>query len=234
MEETNGKGQVQEPDLVIYSIDQTSGQVQVPERSEAAAPPNRENIAGALLREVQQLTDKPVSRPGQEVRNQMAIETLPLPAGFSEAPPQVRDFANASVSREFHPAGDNDTTLVMYYRGNPTSTEAGQAFRHLLNQQPHTLSAQELQAISPTLGNLADPLAFDLRSARTATVGDRNVLVVDGQWRNSQTQFHGMMIDANGKGTVVQEVFFEANLQNYTRHINAVAQSLSRIRWKAR
>lgn len=184
-------------------------------------------------------TKEPKAQPEEEaqsgevvVKKYGQVEHLKLPSGWNLLPPERPEWAVIGNSRQFSFTGDPNCSVVLYDRGVRSSNEAGRKFRDLLAKPPHKLDSKEIQEIKVTLGNMADPNFFELREIRTENLNGKNVLVIDGEWKNSQTQFHGLMIDADGSGSLVQEIFFEATPQSYAERIKEVTDALRKLKWK--
>lgn len=206
-----------------------------PEHHEAPFRDNPNNVVDNLQREffAGAEGDRPnVDNGDRGVKGHGQIQWMDLPENWLEKQQNSSGWDVRSSSREFHPPGDPESSLVLFYRGGPTSEEAGARFKSVLSKPPHHLSPEELASIQITLGNLANPEAFEIREARTEKLNGKMTLVVDGEWKRNRNQFHGVMIDADGTGTVVQELFFEAPSGAYTKHINSVVKALQGIRWK--
>lgn len=163
-----------------------------------------------------------------------AIAQMTLPKDWVECPQVASQWATSVSSRDFTPPGDPSATLSLYFRGTLVSEAAASSFQQILQDLPHSLSSEEVNSISSVLSTIADQDAFEKRSIQTAEIAGRRVLIIDGEWKTSQTEFHGLMIDADGSGREIQEVFFEASAIGFAKYINEVAQSIRTIEWKGR
>ena len=101
----------------------------------------------------------------------------------------------------------------------------------MLRRPPHVLSGEETGSINQVLSKMADEAAFELRSIVTAGINGRQVLIIDGLWRTTQTQFHGVMIASDASGQEIQEIFFEAPLASFVKHLPDVVRSIRTIAW---
>lgn len=133
--------------------------------------------------------------------------------------------------RRFHPDHQEDTSLGLFYRGHPVSTEAGKHFHQILGLPAHVLNAQETLSLEQVLNFIADPEVFELRSAQTMELNGRTVLRVRGLWKEGELESLGFFIDADGTGEVVQQIFFEAPKLTFQHHKEAAMAALKSIEW---
>jgi hypothetical protein len=162
------------------------------------------------------------------------IARMVLPSGFERGESKARD-QNSQVSyEEFHPADAPDAMLCFFYRGHKMSAGGAEAFKDALAKPAHILSQAELQSLSEVLRDKAKSADFNILSARTEDLKGKRVMLIEGRYRSNQEDVTSMLIDASGDGRSVQEVFFQAPKQEYTKHIGGVRQALKSIEWKAR
>lgn len=167
---------------------------------------------------------------GLEIQNQGCIDSMQLPEGFM---PKKREKDSFSVQKtdQFSPSGSEEA-LNFFYRGSKLANTDAFQFNAVLEAKPHQLSKEEINKISSTMSTLNDKAAFELSQARTVDLNGKRVLVVDGAWKTSGKKFHGILADASGDGTVVQEVFYEANAKHYEENVKKVKGAISSIKWK--
>jgi hypothetical protein len=159
------------------------------------------------------------------------IAIFRLPAGWKEVLPEKSEWADQSYSCDFSPVHDPSALLSVYFRGSPVSEGTAERFHQLLRQPAHKLCQTEINSINQVLSKLADEDAFQMNSIETANINGRQALVVDGEWKTSQTQFHGLMI-VDESGREIQEVFFEAPVAGFMKYLNEVVEAIRTIEWK--
>lgn len=166
-----------------------------------------------------------------------AIARMELPEGWIELKSSTPDPGGfnltSSSSRDFSPA-DPSAVLSLFYRGTLVSEGSAERFEQLLNKKDHELSTEEIDSINQILSKLADEDAFQKRTCYTLNIRGRRVLVVDGEWNKSQTQFHGIMLGVDESGRVIQEVFFEAPVGTFEKYLNEVKNAIGSIEWRGR
>jgi hypothetical protein len=154
------------------------------------------------------------------------------PVGWLELPPDRSVADGRSYGRDFSPPADPGAVLSIYFRGSLVSPASADCFAVLLAGLPHELAVREIDACAQVLSRMADQDAFEMRSLATADIGGRRVLVVDGEWKTTRKQFHGLMIATDGAGREIQEIFFEAPPDSFTKHINEVVEAIRAVEWK--
>jgi len=160
------------------------------------------------------------------------IACFRLPPSWKEVPQEKSEWSQRSYCRDFSPPDDPSAVLSVYFRGFMVSEGSAQRFRSLLQGQGHKLNTEEIDSINQVLSKLADQDAFELRSVLTGDIGGRGVLIIDGEWKTSQTQFHGLMLGADDSGREIQEIFFEAPVTGFMKYLNVVVDSIRTIEWK--
>ena len=158
-----------------------------------------------------------------------------------QAPPEWKEvteedseaggFNRIYYSRDFSP-GIPAVTLSLFFRGTLVSDTSAKKFQNLLHKPDHELSPEEINSLSQVLSKLADEDAFLIRNCATVSISGRRVLVVDGEWKTSQTHFHGLMVDADESAREIQEIFFEAPAEAFEKYLKAVLESIRIIEWK--
>lgn len=161
------------------------------------------------------------------------IGKLHIPENWQEISSKpTPEWAQISYSRDFSPPNAPEATLSIYFRGFLISESSAQRFLELLQEAPHKLSNQEINSINQVLSRIADEEAFALRDIATINLGGRRLLIIDGEWKTSQTQFHGLMVTADETGREIQEIFFEAPASSFMKYLNEVTDSIETIEWK--
>jgi hypothetical protein len=159
------------------------------------------------------------------------IAKMSLPPGWEEGPATSGGIGTRSF-REVHPEADADAKLCFYYRGLPASDEAGKNFKQILDKQPHILTKNEIVSITEILRGKDDPKTFTPVMIRTEDINGKRVLTVNGRLNEKQADLKSILIDAEGTGTVVQEIYFQAPKELYLRYMKAARDAMNSIQWK--
>ncbi len=191
----------------------------------------KSGVDNASLTGLSAVMEKDDSKRQLKVSDLGAIATFSLPTGWVENIQAASQLAQQSYSRDFSPEEDSFSSLSVFFSGKQISETSANNFRAVISEFPHELSAEEINSISQVLSKMADEDAFDLRSAATAVVSGRRVLIVDGAWKKSQTQFYGLMTEV-GESREIQEIFFEAKMTGFMKYLSVVVDSFQTIEWK--
>ncbi len=159
------------------------------------------------------------------------IKRMRLPDGWEGRQVDLGEFDQRTML-EFTAPGHPDVRLSFFYRGVPVDEYSGEAFREVLDQPEHTLSPEELEDIADVLDNLAMPETFLLETANTMEVAGKKVLAVAGTWLASENKTWAIFIDADGTGSVIQEIHFLAHSDRYNAFVDEAWKAFESIEWK--
>ncbi|HEY9870968.1 MAG TPA: hypothetical protein V6D08_17515 [Candidatus Obscuribacterales bacterium] len=169
-----------------------------------------------------------------EVTNLGQVNRIQIPDGWIEGPSNPYQGIGNRTLVEFHPPEAPEARLCFFYRGLPLDAQSGAKFVEIVAANPaHTLSADEVQCLKGVLNERADPAAFALSLAQTTDLNGRRVLMVGGQYRESQRELMEILIDVFGTGTVIEEIFFQAPTELYFIYFTQVQPALTSIEWKS-
>lgn len=169
-----------------------------------------------------------------EVINHGQIERMSIPDGWVEGPPATFQGIGTRSLREFHPLEAPEAQLCLFYRGLPVNEQAGQSLVSLLNKPDHELSGEELSSLREILRERSDPEVFELVSVpQVRNLNSRLVLLIEGSYKQADKYLEEILIDADGTGRVVQEIYFIAPADAYCAYAAQAKQSFDSIRWKA-
>ena len=170
-------------------------------------------------------------------KNKPAIENVGeiayfvAPDGWIEQPQEQSYFAHRGFSHDFCPPGNPNVTLSIYSRGTTISERSAESLQEILHTQLHSLSSSEIESITQVLSKLADQDAFKIHSAQTDFIAGKKVLIVDGHWKISKIQFHGALLASGMNYREIQEIFFEATGQEFSKHFDDATESICSIKW---
>ena len=180
---------------------------------------------------------KPPSSPAKggqvEIHSKGQIESMTFPKGWTEGVTEpYKGIGNRSYN-EVQLAGDKDVAVSFFYRGFPLKDDKqAQAFHDALSKPAHTLTAAELQSMKEVLGDKANPADFNMLSARTEALNGKNVLVVEGRYKQLQQDAYHVYVDSDGSGKNVQEMFYQAPKEKYFAHMKEAKAAFNSIEWK--
>lgn len=197
---------------------------------------------------------------GTAITNQGQIKEMSLPLGWKEATvAQGSDilrserifrpkYSESSEEKRAKGAGDEydengvkvqnrakdmtSSQIVFFYSGRPNSEADGNAFRNILAEPAHKLSAEELKSLEKTLGDLADKESFKLSEAQSRDVNGKRVLDVKGTWLFNNNQYHGLLFNGDGSGQVVQQIYLMAPESVYRTLNNDLELAAGTIKWR--
>lgn len=161
-----------------------------------------------------------------------AVASLRIPSGWHETAPAVQ-LAGAEFLIELAPRATTTARLSLYFRGRPMGADAAAALRAALAAPPHVLDADEADAVSTTLRDVADADWFALERLETFALRGRTVLVARGVWRRSGLHELGLFVAASADGARVEELHFVASASDMRRHAARVRRAIAGVAWRS-
>lgn len=174
-----------------------------------------------------------ISQSRRSISDLGQISSLSLPENWTAGPTQENAVA-ADLFKEYNAPNDSDVKLCFYYRGMRCSEQAGEAFRKVLSSSDHPLNVAEYKSLQEILRNKS-PEYFSKEDAYTEVINGKRVLIVEGSYDKSNKSAISnktMYIDADGTGTAVQEIYFQAPTQKFQKYSGEVDGALKSIEWK--
>ncbi len=165
-----------------------------------------------------------------EIENVGAIDQMKLPAGFVKGAEQD-GIAGSGSTKQYLAAANKDVEITLFNHGRRYSSNA-EAFKELLAKPPHVLSPAELKSLSTLLGNYADVRAFKMTSCSTQELNGKHVLVIEGKWNANGHESYSLLVNPDGEGETVQEIYFKAPANEYKANLHAAQDAMKSIRWK--
>lgn len=142
-------------------------------------------------------------------------------------------FGEVAKSTSFLPPDGDGTALALYDRGYPIAASEALQFQSILDKAPHKLTAAEIEMLNEqVLGTVGDRSAFNITSAKTKMINGRNVLTIDGEWREGGKKFHGMYLPKDESGRMIQEMYYEGQEPHFSRHYSDAVKAMEAVRWK--
>lgn len=166
-----------------------------------------------------------------EVTDLGQISKMELPPGWEEGLDE-QSRQHAATYRHYHPVGEPECQIGFYYRGRRTSDAAGRHFLDVLNKPPHKLTRQEFDSLGDVVRDKSEPEDFQVTNVRTIDISGKVVLLVEGRYKDIQQDSKHIFIDADGSGTAVQEIFFQAPKERFPVYAKLAEQSMKSIQWK--
>lgn len=160
------------------------------------------------------------------------IHSIDLPTGWIESTERFVSGVGTRSYRIFHPPGAPAARLCFYYRGLRLTSPEGGKFTRILEEPAHKLRDQELSSVAPVLRDKSDRTEFTLREARTADLGTKRVLIVEGTYTQTEQEVLHIFVDSDGTGTAVQEIYFQAPRDLYSQYAAHAKVAINSIKWK--
>lgn len=170
------------------------------------------------------------STHSERVQNDGAIEELNLPPGWHKANEQEQ-IAGLGSASTFHKDKAGDSEFVIFNRNQRYDNDAN-AFKKVLEKEPHTLSAAEKESMPAILNMYGDPRAFNMHECKTENVNGKSVLIIEGEWTANKNKSLTMLANPDGSGKTVQEIVFKAPSGVYDAEYAKVDKSMKSVQWK--
>ncbi len=160
-----------------------------------------------------------------------AVAQMRLPPGWI-----FGDKENSGARRysyqNLHPADNPNAMISFFYRGNLISQSSATNLRQLIAEAGRQLSGAEVNSIAEILQDRADPTYFDLGLAKSKTLNKKIILVIEGYFRHIPEGRLQLFIPADESGFVIQEIFYQAPISEYTQYRQAACNAFDSIVWK--
>jgi len=162
------------------------------------------------------------------------IDSMIFPVGWVAGEPAENPGIGSRWFREVYREDSPETSICFFYRGLPVADGPAAAFKGVLARPPHALSDDELQSLSRILEHKT-PLnseLFEMTSARTEDWNGKTVMVIEGQYKESDDRIFEIYVDADGSGRFVQEIFYQAPDEQFSQHAEDARSALQSVKWK--
>jgi len=171
---------------------------------------------------------------GTEIVDDGQVDSMLFPKGWVAGEPAENPGIGSRWFREVYRQDSPDTSICFFYRGLPVADGPAAAFKAVLDGPPHTLSESELQSLPRILEHKTplDSELFKLSSARTEEWNGKMVLIVEGQYTESDDQIFEIYVDADGSGRFVQEIFYQAPSEQFRQFRAEAQKALQSVKWK--
>lgn len=159
------------------------------------------------------------------------IDDYVLPGGFHK----VKDLNQAVFDVKEFQTATSPTMKIAYWNWNkPGSTfppEVSTSFQNVLSQKPHKLDQSEIDSVAQVFpsGLYGYNGNFDTLDIRTERLDNRNVLIMENQWRDQDRRSYGIFFPSDKTASQVEHLHFEATRAEFRRNWPRVKQSFSRI-----
>jgi len=171
---------------------------------------------------------------GTEIVDDGQVDSMVFPVGWVAGEPAENPGIGSRWFREVYREDSPDTSICFFYRGLPVADGPAAAFRGVLDRPPHPLSDDELQSLSRILEHKTPFKSelFELTSARTEDWNGKNVMIVEGQYKESDDRIFEIYVDADGTGRFVQEIFYQAPGDQFSKFADEAQSALLSVKWK--
>lgn len=166
-----------------------------------------------------------------EISNIGCIKRLPLPDGWKPMRQVLGQFGN-SYLYHYGRTDTPDIQLSIFYRGMLVSSLSGREFVRILKKEAHQLSAEAVLSISEVLANCAQPDLYDLDKARMLSLGDKNVIDVEGRFPEFSLENRTIFVNGGNDGCAIMEIIYSAPKDVFSKHAAALDHCLQAIEWK--
>ena len=171
-----------------------------------------------------------------EIMNHQTFELKPFKSTESITLPKGWDYADYTQGRfshcqQFHPGGDQETTIIVSCRGYDLEAAMAEKLRQVLAAEPHALHELERRRIAEVFDHQAVKARFTMTSARTELWQEKTVLVTEGTYTGSGEQSFTLFVDAGSEGKWVEEFQYSAPSERFSRHFNDAMAAFKNLRW---
>ena len=171
------------------------------------------------------------------LKDEGQVKLLTLPPNWTEEPePAGADeeemVMHGPQTKSFVLKTNLEVKLNFFYRGFPVPPKTAAAFHSVIAAGTHDLNADELESIAMIVREASEPEYFDLSTLRVDVLRNRQVLVVEGFNKEEQKYDLGIYIDADGTGSIVQEIHYIAPAQVYGNHRAEVMSIFNTLEWR--
>lgn len=187
-------------------------------------------IAAAKEKKTQKKAPK--EEPRVEVSNFGRVGSILLPPGWVERQPEPDEANPKRKLREFHPQESTDVKMCLFFRGHKVAEENASAFKTLLEKPPHFLTPTELKSVAEIVRDKADKTVFKVIVIATRDVNGLPVLVTEGRYLETNQDVYAIHADADGSGSIVQEVIYQGPKEDYLRFFSEALGAIKSIQWK--
>jgi len=166
----------------------------------------------------------------RELHNIGTIATLRLPEGWVEGP--AEPIIGGRECRKFYPETSPDVFFLSQIRHVPVSQSAAVAFQNSLYAEFHSLSVEEITSLDEVLEALSNQRSFSIKEAATGYLNGRRAILASGQWIEGQTQAIAALIDINGDGQLVHQLYCSAPKDKFETVESEFRSILNSIEWQ--
>ena len=164
------------------------------------------------------------------IKNQGQIKTMEMPAAWQLLENHDPHSANPSWLK-FGPPNVPDVELYLYFRGRPLTGGAQESLKSILRAKSKQLTVKQIDSIGELLRDASLIDAFNFLNARTHEWNGRRVLIVEGRWNQIMHDRFWMFIPEDSECETVQEIWFQAPVEQYPAQLKHARQALNSIQW---
>ena len=169
---------------------------------------------------------------GAQIEDHGQIGSMSFAQGWSKGELATFDGQGGKSWLEVKADVDPRASVCFYYRGLRESITVGQNFRNILDRLPHMLMPVEIKSLSAVLRGKENAQEFKMIAARTEDFNGKRVLIVEGRDTKSQDCMYVILVDADGSGRVIQEIYYQAPQEIYPKYLREAKAALNSIQWK--
>lgn len=174
-------------------------------------------------------------KPVRSVENKGAIGLMVLPQGW-ETGPSNSGVRGAGYYESYHPPGAPDVKISVSYNGQRQDKATAEHFLRAVDKRSAArspdLTKDEQAGLAGVFGLKADPSRFQLDTSTTEIIDGKRVLVTSGIYKTNSVRESTAYIDADGKGTTIQEISLQSPAAAFSRYEPQFKEMLHKLIWK--
>lgn len=132
---------------------------------------------------------------------------------------------------KFAPAGSRNIELCSYFRNRPLTNSTQESLKQLVDAQAIQLTKKQIESIAEVLRDAALRDAFKFLHAGIQNWNGRSVVVVEGRWNELKQDRFWLLVPTDSACNSVQEIWFQASIEEYPAKLKQMRQALSSIVW---
>ncbi|CAN5561751.1 hypothetical protein BH10CYA1_BH10CYA1_26270 [soil metagenome] len=164
------------------------------------------------------------------LENYGRIKTMEMPATWQLLEDHNPQSANPSWLK-FCPPNMPAVEMFLYFRGRPLTSSAQENLKVILSANSNQLTLKQIESIGELLREAYLIDAFNFLDVRTQDWNGQRVLIVEGRWNQIINDRFWMFIPGNSECETVQEIWFQAPVEQYQAQLKYARQALKSIQW---
>ncbi len=164
------------------------------------------------------------------IENHGRIKTMEMPATWQLLEDHNPHSANPAWLK-FGPPNLPDVEFYLYFRGRPLTGGGQESLQSIFSAKSNQLTVKQIDSISELLREACLIDAFNFLDVRIQNWNGQKVLIVEGRWNQIMSDRFWMFIPGNSECETVQEIWFQAPVEQYAAQLKYARQALKSIQW---